>query len=205
MPAMWPYERPVERAFGAAEQGDEADEAKHIGASQLIPGVGRTERRIMDGMADELQGVAGKGRYFAMGIDATTAAALGLLSASVVDLPRAGSMSVAMAVYLLYFLVQEGAWSTTLGKRPFGLYVLRLDASPCGWARAAIRTAARLIEVNPILPFGALPGAITVAVSKRRQRLGDLAAGTVVTQRRPTVISENHEGVQQGDEADEAR
>ena len=52
----------------------------------------------MDGMADELRGVAGKGRYFAMGIDATTAAALGLLSASVLDLPRTGSMSVAMAV-----------------------------------------------------------------------------------------------------------
>jgi hypothetical protein len=30
---------------GAAEQGDEADEAKPNGASQLIPGVGRTEAR----------------------------------------------------------------------------------------------------------------------------------------------------------------
>jgi hypothetical protein len=27
---------------GAVEQGDEADEAKRIGASQLIPGVGLT-------------------------------------------------------------------------------------------------------------------------------------------------------------------
>src|SRR3972149_1519286 len=31
------------REGAAAEQGDEADEAKHIGASQLIPGVRRTE------------------------------------------------------------------------------------------------------------------------------------------------------------------
>ena len=30
---------------GAAQQGDEADEAKHIGASQLIPSVGRTYTR----------------------------------------------------------------------------------------------------------------------------------------------------------------
>src|SRR5438445_360215 len=129
---------------------------------------------------DELQGVAGKGRYFAMGIDATTAAALGLLSASVLDLPNKGRMGVAMGVYLLYFLVQEGAWSTTVGKRLFGLYVLRLDGSRCGWFGAAIRTAARFIEVNPMLPFGALPGAIAVAMSKRRQRLGDMGAGTVV-------------------------
>ena len=153
-------------------------------------------------MADGLEGVAGKGRYFAMGIDATIAAALGLLSASLIDLSSRGSMAIAMGVYLLYFLVQEGAWSTTLGKRLLGLHVCRLDGSPCGWFRAAIRTSARLIEVNPVLPFGALPGAIAVATTKRRQRLGDLAAGTVVTFR-PTDIASRIEAVQQGDEADE--
>jgi hypothetical protein len=35
-------ERSREDVRRAAEQGDEADEAKHIGASQLIPGVGPT-------------------------------------------------------------------------------------------------------------------------------------------------------------------
>jgi uncharacterized RDD family membrane protein YckC len=153
---------------------------------------------------DRLQGVAGKGRYFAMGIDATTAAALGLLSASLLDLPNRGRMGLAMGVYLLYFLVQEGAWSTTVGKRIFGLYVLRLDGSRWGWFSAAIRTAARFIEVNPILPFGALPGAIAVAASKRRQRLGDMAAGTVVVPRKPMAPEMSGEGVQQGDAADKA-
>lgn len=108
-------------------------------------------------------------------------------------------MGVAIGVYLLYFLVQEGAWSTTVGKRLFGLYVLRLDGSQCGWFSAAIRTAARFIEVNPILPFGALPGAIAVAVSKRRQRLGDMGAGTVVAPRKPMPPGMSGEGVQQRD------
>jgi uncharacterized RDD family membrane protein YckC len=153
-------------------------------------------------MADDLQGVAGKGRYFAMGIDATLAAGLGLFSASLFELSRDGSMALAMGVYLLYFFIQEGAWSTTLGKRAFRLYVSRVDGSPCGWGRAAIRTAARLIEVNPILPFGALPGAIAVATTKRRQRLGDLVAGTVVAPK-PTLTPGRDEAVQQGDEADE--
>ena len=36
--------RYARRSDEAAEQGDEADEAKHIGASQLIPGVGQTIR-----------------------------------------------------------------------------------------------------------------------------------------------------------------
>jgi hypothetical protein len=34
-----------EEIGGAAQQRDEADEAKRIGASQLIPGVGPTFRR----------------------------------------------------------------------------------------------------------------------------------------------------------------
>jgi hypothetical protein len=53
------YEADYERhalvsAGGAAEQGDEADEAKHIGASQLIPGVGRDHER---GTVDDQVGV----------------------------------------------------------------------------------------------------------------------------------------------------
>ena len=35
---------------GAGEQGDEADEAEHIGASQLIPGVISSERRNTSAM-----------------------------------------------------------------------------------------------------------------------------------------------------------
>jgi uncharacterized RDD family membrane protein YckC len=128
----------------------------------------------------DLQGAAGKDRYFAMGIDNTLAAFFALLAGSLLTLPDSGRMTVVICVFLLYFFLQEGAWSTTLGKRSFGLYVRRLDGSQCGWGAAAIRTAARAIEVNPILPFGALPGAIAVARSRRRQRIGDMLAGTVV-------------------------
>jgi uncharacterized RDD family membrane protein YckC len=131
-------------------------------------------------MADDLVGVAGKDRYFAMGIDNTLAAFCALLAASLVALAGRGNMVIAITVYLLYFVPQEGAWSTSLGKRLFGLRILRLDGTRCGWREAAIRTAARAIEVNPLLPFGALPGALVVAKSKRRQRIGDLLAGIVV-------------------------
>jgi uncharacterized RDD family membrane protein YckC len=131
-------------------------------------------------MSQEMQGVAGKGRYFAMGIDATLAAFFALLAASVLRLSDEARILTAVSIYLLYFFVQEGAWSTTLGKRCFGLQVRLLDGSRAGWGAALIRTAARAIEVNPILPFGAIPGALAVAMSKRRQRIGDMLAGTVV-------------------------
>jgi hypothetical protein len=45
---------PLAQEWRAAEQGDEADEAKHIGASQLIPGVMRTPAIGGDVMLDGL-------------------------------------------------------------------------------------------------------------------------------------------------------
>jgi uncharacterized RDD family membrane protein YckC len=37
----------------------------------------------------------------------------------------------------------------------------------------------RILEVNPLL-IGALPASIAILSSKRRQRIGDMLAGTVV-------------------------
>jgi uncharacterized RDD family membrane protein YckC len=37
----------------------------------------------------------------------------------------------------------------------------------------------RIIEVNPLL-FGGIPAGIAVILSRRKQRIGDLLAGTVV-------------------------
>jgi uncharacterized RDD family membrane protein YckC len=91
-------------------------------------------------------------------------------------------VGTSVATYLLYFLLQEGAAATTLGKRLFGLRVTRLDGSPCGWLGALVRTVLRLLEVNPIL-FGALPGGLMVAFSKRHQRLGDILGRCVVVRR----------------------
>jgi uncharacterized RDD family membrane protein YckC len=87
--------------------------------------------------------------------------------------------AVVVAIYLGYYLVQEGAWFTTLGKRLFGLRVARLDGSHCGSGSAAVRTVTRNIEVNPVL-LGVLPGGLAVAPSKRHQRVGDMLSGSVV-------------------------
>lgn len=134
---------------------------------------------------DGIAGVATKGRFFAMWVDSLVASFLGLLAASRLP-PEADTMAVpaVIVVYLSYFLLQEGIWSTTFGKRLFRLTVCGLDGSRCGWRAATVRTLARVLEVNPIL-LGALPGAIAVAVSRRRQRIGDMLAGTVVLRATP--------------------
>jgi len=131
-------------------------------------------------MTTDVVGNAGKPRLFAMIIDNLLAAILGIVIAA--NIPGLGDASrgfVLVAIYLLYHLLPEAIWSRTLGKLVFGPVVRRLDGRPWGWPRAAARTFLRLIEVNPLL-FGALPGGLAVLFSKRKQRIGDMLADTIV-------------------------
>jgi uncharacterized RDD family membrane protein YckC len=82
-------------------------------------------------------------------------------------------------IYFAYFIVFEALWSRTLGKYFQGLIVRKLDGSRCDWKAALIRSVLRLIEINPIL-LGGLPAGLIIISSERKQRLGDIIAGTVV-------------------------
>jgi uncharacterized RDD family membrane protein YckC len=150
-------------------------------------------------LQEELVGDATKARFFAMVIDNLVAACLAFSGATglpeqvgIARVPAAG------AIYLLYYFLQEGALSTTLGKRVCGLVVRHQDGSRAGWKAATIRIALRVVEVNPIL-LGALPGALFVAMTNKRQRIGDALAGTVVA--RTSARAEGNGGVQRSDAA----
>jgi len=80
---------------------------------------------------------------------------------------------------IAYYVVLEGRWGVTLGKLATQIRVVDRFGRPPGYGRAAIRTALRLVEVNPML-MGGIPAAIAVGVSKTRQRIGDMLAGTYV-------------------------
>lgn len=69
--------------------------------------------------------------------------------------------------------------SRTPGKYLQGLVVVDPSGGRCGWRRALVRTLVRVVEANLLL-FGGLPAGVTILASKRNQRLGDLAAGTLV-------------------------
>jgi len=64
----------------------------------------------------------------------------------------------------------------TLGKRMLGLRVVSETGLSINAAQAVLRNLIRVIDIAP--PF--LPGVVTMALTTRFQRLGDLAAGTVV-------------------------
>ena len=82
-------------------------------------------------------------------------------------------------IYLSYFAVLEALWSRTLGKYFQGLVVRKLDGSRCDWRASLIRTSLRILEVNPLL-LGGIPAGIAILSSERKQRIGDMLAGTVV-------------------------
>lgn len=85
---------------------------------------------------------------------------------------------LAIFIYLLYYFLCEGAFSTTIGKKLFSLEIVNLNGNKITWLQALIRTLFRLIEVNPV--FGSLPAIISIILSKKAQRIGDIIAKTVV-------------------------
>ena len=95
------------------------------------------------------------------------------------------------AFFLLSFLLFAGydvlfevlASGRTPGKRLNGLRVVRSEGAPVGFLTSTVRNVLRLVD---ILPGSYLVGMVAILVTRRNQRLGDLAADTVVIrERRP--------------------
>ena len=87
-----------------------------------------------------------------------------------------GPALIYFLLVLAYYLVPEGISGQTLGKRIMGLRVVALDAS-LSWGKVAIRNILRIVDGLPIFY---LVGIIAIAVSKKHQRIGDMAAQTIV-------------------------
>jgi uncharacterized RDD family membrane protein YckC len=77
---------------------------------------------------------------------------------------------------LVAFSYLEGRFGKTPGKWLLGIRVLGTDLQPCGFWRALLRNL--LTFVDGFLNF--LVGALLVALTENWQRLGDLAARTIV-------------------------
>ncbi|QKY18851.1 RDD family protein [Halolamina sp. CBA1230] len=87
--------------------------------------------------------------------------------------------SVTTVVGLAYFVYTEGAYGQTLGKRAVGLVVVTEDGEPIGYGDALVRNVLRVVDA---LPAFFLLGAVLIVVTDRGQRVGDLAAETVVVE-----------------------
>jgi uncharacterized RDD family membrane protein YckC len=83
-----------------------------------------------------------------------------------------------IAVTFLYYVLQESMFASTIGKHFLGLRIVGNGGDPVSIREALIRNLVRVVDWLPLLY---LFGALAVIISSKKQRLGDIAAGTVVT------------------------
>jgi len=80
-------------------------------------------------------------------------------------------------LYLYNILFEVLAAGRTPGKRLTHLRVVRAHGTPVDLPASAIRNLVRLVD---LLPGAYLVGLASIVITRRNQRLGDLAAGTLV-------------------------
>ena len=100
-----------------------------------------------------------------------------------------------VALFLVQFaydvLFETLGSGRTPGKRWTGLRVVKGGGAPVGFVASALRNVLRIVD---ILPGFYLIGILAVLFSRNNQRLGDLAAGTIVVRerRQAPVLSSPH-------------
>jgi uncharacterized RDD family membrane protein YckC len=119
-------------------------------------------------------------------LDAAVLIVLILLGWMVSTLVTLGSQSAAGPAQAIMFVLIwgygafcEGMFNgQTLGKRAVGIRVMTTQGVPISGSQAAIRNL--IGTVDGPFPFLYLPGLTSMLLTSRFQRLGDLAAGTMV-------------------------
>lgn len=89
-----------------------------------------------------------------------------------------GSLALFAVVFGYHVLFETLASGRSPGKRALGLRVVSLGGAPVRFKDSAIRNIVRLIDLLPPVTYGL--GAAVILLTRRNQRLGDLAAGTIV-------------------------
>ena len=115
-------------------------------------------------------------------------ALLAVLQVISVEIAQAVGLLLQFVVMLGYSIYCEWSWrGQTLGKRIMRLRVVDAQGLRLKFSQVVIRNLLRFVDMLPVLY---LVGGVACAVSRRAQRLGDLAANTIVV-RIPKVSEPN--------------
>ncbi|MCX6876441.1 MAG: RDD family protein [Verrucomicrobia bacterium] len=119
-----------------------------------------------------------------------TAASIGLAWSGMALGNRVAFGMLTLAGFLMewfYPMVFEaGRRGATPGKRIVGLRVVQVTGSPLTLGQSLVRNLLRWVDGMPLFTYGF--GMASCLATKRFQRLGDLAAGTVVIYERAPVL-----------------
>jgi len=124
-------------------------------------------------------------RALAWAIDQLLRGAVYVVAATLLlPMQSAGQGLLLLLVFLLEWfypvLFEVLARGATPGKAALDLAVVELDGRPVGWSSSTVRNFLRTVDFLPFLYFA---GLASMLLSRRFQRLGDLAAGTLVIHR----------------------
>ena len=86
-------------------------------------------------------------------------------------------LSVFVVIWGYYIICEMVTGGASPGKRALGLRVIRDNGLPIGFTQSMLRNLVRIVD---FLPWGYGVGLVAVFASRRSQRLGDMAAGTLV-------------------------
>ena len=89
-----------------------------------------------------------------------------------------------LAAQIVYAVVCEGMWGATIGKFLAGLRVRSARGGPASAGQALLRNLLRFADMFPAV-FPGMIGLATALLNPRRQRIGDILAGTVVRRHAP--------------------
>jgi uncharacterized RDD family membrane protein YckC len=96
------------------------------------------------------------------------------------------SALVALLAIFGYPIFMETRFNATVGKSLFGLRVVTVEGGPISFRHAAIRAFLQLVDIW-LIPIGVI-GVLAMLLSPQSQRLGDMAAGTVVLREQSAVL-----------------
>lgn len=125
-------------------------------------------------------------RFLAWGIDSGISMVAEIVLMSLLGFLRLISIDIAFALIILVFfainigygIMLEWLWNgQTLGKYLLGVRVMDVQGLRLHFSQVVLRNLVRIIDAIPGLY---LLGGVSMLISRRAQRLGDLAANTVV-------------------------
>ena len=111
-----------------------------------------------------------------LGLQMFTMSAAGLADPAVLMAQTMGMWVLSFVLWILYFSYFESKTGQTLGKKVVNIKVTKEDGKQPTFTDALIRNILRIIDIIGIY----IIGFIVILATEKKQRIGDIAAHTVV-------------------------
>ncbi len=154
---------------------------------RLAPIVRRGLARAID-LGFMICSTAGLGWWLTRGLDW-----LALAEALNLELPHPAAQSATRTLWTLLLwsitceamlITGQARWGVTVGKWSCDIRTLQTTLKPCGFTRSLVRELVFWVDVCSLLCW--TPGIVSIALTDRRQRLGDIVGDTIVVAK-PTM------------------